>query len=119
MCGFLVYKSKSLKKEKINSEKFNSALSLIKHRGPDVETKIIKKSINTLIGFQRLEIRDKEFGLQPMEDKKNQLLLSFNGEVFNDNSLRSELEKIGYKFKSKNSDTEVILHGYKEWGSKV
>jgi len=119
MCGFLVYKSENLKKDKINSKSFNSALSLIKHRGPDAETKIIKKSINTLIGFQRLEIRDKDFGLQPMEDKKNHLLLSFNGEVFNDNSLRSELEKIGYKFKSKNSDTEVILHGYKEWGTKV
>jgi asparagine synthase (glutamine-hydrolysing) len=65
-----------------------------------------------------LAIIDLAGGHQPMSDKEEGVWVIFNGEIYNFKELRSELENCGHRFQTR-SDTEVIVHGYKEWGTKV
>jgi len=70
------------------------------------------------LGHTRLSIIDlSDKGNQPMHDTANEITITYNGEIYNHLELRKALEKRGYKFKS-NTDTEVILYSYKEWGLK-
>src|SRR5271157_5844930 len=91
------------------------ARSLI-HRGPDDEGYFIAGPIG--LGFRRLSIIDLAGGHQPMSDADEAVWVAFNGEIYNFLELRSELEAYGHHFRTK-SDTEVIVHGYKQWGTKV
>src|SRR4029453_319511 len=70
------------------------------------------------LGFRRLSIIDLAGGDQPMSDVQETIWVVFNGEIYNFKELRAELESIGYRFRT-NSDTEVIIYGYKEWGTEV
>lgn len=88
----------------------------IKHRGPDAEGVYIDRSAS--LGHRRLSILDlSENGKQPMyyNNKGREAIIVFNGEIYNFLDIRKELEQKGYKFKS-NSDTEVILASYLEYG---
>lgn len=86
----------------------------IKHRGPDGEGIYLDKKIS--LGHVRLSIIDlSEMGSQPMGDREGDLIIVFNGEIYNYIALRKILEKKGYVFKSR-TDTEVILYAYREWG---
>ena len=86
------------------------------HRGPDDEGCFISGPIG--LGFRRLSIIDLAGGHQPMSDADGAVWVTFNGEIYNFLELRSELEAYGHHFRTK-SDTEVIVHGYKQWGTKV
>ncbi len=89
----------------------------ISHRGPDAEGYFIDNGIS--LGHRRLSIIDlSKKGNQPMFNEENNLAIVFNGEIYNFRALKKELEKKGYKFKS-DSDTEVIIHGYAEYGEKI
>ena len=88
----------------------------IVHRGPDDEGYYIKGPIG--LGFRRLSIIDLGGGHQPMSDREETVWVVFNGEIYNFLEVRSELEDHGHVFRT-NSDTEVIVHGYKQWGDKV
>lgn len=117
----------------------------IQHRGPDDEgfwllnknggksfsgidsTEKIKSNFPILevaksqlaLGFRRLSIVDlSENGHQPMTSKGENLIITFNGEIYNFKELRSQLEGLNYQFKS-NSDTEVLLKSYDEWGTRM
>jgi asparagine synthase (glutamine-hydrolysing) len=71
-----------------------------------------------ILGFRRLSILDiSEKGHQPMSDKQGRYWIVFNGEIYNYQSLRDELTSLGYRFYS-NTDTEVVLKSYKQWGEK-
>jgi asparagine synthase (glutamine-hydrolysing) len=70
------------------------------------------------LGFRRLSIIDLAGGHQPMSDAEKTVWVIFNGEIYNFKELRSELQSKGHQFKT-NCDTEVIVHGYKEWGTRV
>ncbi len=84
-----------------------------KHRGPDQTALFSDAHIS--LGFNRLSIIDlSERGNQPMWDEREELVIVFNGEIYNFKELRSVLEK-KYAFRSQ-SDTEVILYAYREWG---
>ncbi|MEZ5358248.1 MAG: asparagine synthase (glutamine-hydrolyzing) [Candidatus Zixiibacteriota bacterium] len=85
----------------------------LKHRGPD-EFGAYFDNVCAL-GQARLSIIDLSGGSQPMCNEDGNVWISFNGEIFNYIELRPELEKCGHKFKTQ-SDTEVIIHGYEEWG---
>jgi asparagine synthase (glutamine-hydrolysing) len=85
----------------------------IAHRGPDDEGFYISGSIG--LGFRRLSIIDLEGGHQPMSDSQETVWVVFNGEIYNHKELRQELGALGHRFRT-NSDTEVLVHGYKEWG---
>ncbi|OAI58048.1 asparagine synthetase B, partial [Verrucomicrobiaceae bacterium SCGC AG-212-N21] len=88
----------------------------IAHRGPDDEGYFFDGTLG--LGFRRLSIIDLGGGHQPMSDAEESVWVVFNGEIYNFKELRSELEGRGHQFRT-NSDTEVIVHGYKEWGTKV
>jgi asparagine synthase (glutamine-hydrolysing) len=88
----------------------------IAHRGPDDEGFFIAGPVG--LGFRRLSIIDLAGGHQPMSDAEETVWVIFNGEIYNYKELRRELQSKGHRFKT-NSDTEVIVHGYKEWGTRV
>ncbi len=93
----------------------NRMLTRIHHRGPD-ECGIYKNG-NTGFGSVRLSIIDLEGGHQPMPNEDLNLWIVYNGEIFNYIELREELEKKGHKFRTQ-SDTEVIVHLFEEYGEK-
>jgi asparagine synthase (glutamine-hydrolysing) len=88
----------------------------IAHRGPDDEGYFFSGPLG--LGFRRLSIIDLAGGHQPMFDAQQTVCIIFNGEIYNYKELRQELKKCGHCFRT-NSDTEVIIHGYKEWGTDV
>ncbi len=88
----------------------------IAHRGPDDEGYYIAGPLG--LGFRRLSIIDLAGGHQPMSDQEESVWVVFNGEIYNFQELRRELEAFGHVFRT-NSDTEVIVHGYKRWGDEV
>lgn len=114
MCGICgIYNSNSKKRiEEVFLKKMTRILS---HRGPDDEGFYIKENIG--LGNRRLSIIDLSLaGHQPMTNEDGTLWITYNGEIYNFVELRKELEKFGHIFKS-NSDTEVILHAFEEWGT--
>src|SRR5438477_7712022 len=88
----------------------------IAHRGPDDEGFFIAGPVG--LGFRRLSIIDLAGGHQPMSDVEETVWIIFNGEIYNYKELRAELQSKGHQFRT-NSDTEVLIHGYKEWGTDV
>jgi asparagine synthase (glutamine-hydrolysing) len=86
------------------------------HRGPDDEGYHIAGPLG--FGFRRLSIIDLAGGHQPMSDREESVWVVFNGEIYNFLELRRELEAYGHVFQNR-SDTEVIVHGYKQWGDDV
>src|SRR5688572_180191 len=91
----------------------------IHHRGPDDGgSEIIKTSEATIgLGFRRLSIIDlSALGGQPMKSEDNSFIVAFNGEIYNYQEIRKELQGLGFTFKS-NSDTEVILRSFQQWGT--
>src|SRR5688572_30112811 len=88
----------------------------ITHRGPDDEGFHLDGPLG--LGFRRLSIIDLAGGHQPMSDREESVWVIFNGEIYNFPELKRELESDGYIFRTQ-SDTEVIVHGYKKWGTDV
>jgi asparagine synthase (glutamine-hydrolysing) len=88
----------------------------IAHRGPDDEGYLTAGPVG--LGFRRLSIIDLAGGHQPMADEAGTVFVVFNGEIYNFKELRAELEGRGHRFRTR-SDTEVIVLGYKEWGTGV
>ncbi|MCF6212482.1 MAG: asparagine synthase (glutamine-hydrolyzing) [Flavobacteriaceae bacterium] len=88
----------------------------VAHRGPDGYGFWTHNNIG--FGHRRLSIIDLKAGNQPMQAFDNKLSITFNGEIYNYLDLKKELQKRGYAFKT-NSDTEVILVGYKHWGKAI
>ena len=86
------------------------------HRGPDDEGQFIAGPLG--FGFRRLSIIDLAGGHQPMSDHEESVWVVFNGEIYNFLELRRELQGYGHVFRT-NYDTEVIIHGYKQWGDEV
>jgi len=88
----------------------------IAHRGPDDDGYFIAGPLG--LGFRRLSIIDLAGGHQPMSDQEESVWVIFNGEIYNFPELKRELQSLGYVFRT-NSDTEVIIHGYRQWGDEV
>lgn len=88
----------------------------IAHRGPDDDGFYFEGPLG--LGFRRLSIIDLQGGHQPMSDPEESVWVVFNGEIYNFPELKQELEGYGHKFRTR-SDTEVIVHGYKQWGVDV
>jgi len=86
------------------------------HRGPDDEGYFIAGQLG--LGFRRLSIIDLAGGHQPMSDQEESVWVVFNGEIYNFPEIKRELQSRGHVFRT-NSDTEVIIHGYKQWGDEV
>lgn len=109
MCGISGFNWK-------DEEKIRGMSSCISYRGPDADGVFVDDRVS--FGHNRLSVIDLSSGAnQPMQDNSGELIIVFNGEIYNFLELRRELEK-DYVFKTK-SDTEVILAGYRKWGRGV
>lgn len=86
----------------------------ITHRGPDEQGAIVRDA--AALGMRRLSIIDLKSGQQPIFDCSGNLAVVFNGEIYNYQSLKKDLESRGHRFKT-NSDTETIVHAYEEFGA--
>src|SRR5687767_13039692 len=94
-------------------------LSSLAHRGPDDAGIWLDADAGIVLGHRRLSVIDPSpLGHQPMVSADGQLAVVFNGEIYNFPELRRELLGRGVRFAS-NSDTEVLLYGYREWGERV
>ena len=89
------------------------------HRGPDDEGFFHHQPTNTWLGHRRLSIIDLSRGTQPMASPDGRHVIVFNGEIYNHQNLRTELETLGHAFQTSHSDTETILVGYAAWGPDV
>lgn len=87
----------------------------IAHRGPD-GVGLLRRD-NVALGHRRLAIIDPELGHQPMSSGDETLWLTYNGEMYNYLELKEELRRKGHEFVT-NSDTEVVIHAYQEWGAE-
>jgi len=110
ICGIVDFKGRKISKESIKIMT-NSMV----HRGPDDEGYLISDNVG--IGMRRLSIIDLEKGQQPISNEDDSISIVLNGEIYNHIELRKELLKKGHVFKT-NSDTEVIVHLYEEYGYK-
>jgi asparagine synthase (glutamine-hydrolysing) len=115
MCG-IAGQFNFLRREPVERETIMRMARSIAHRGPDDEGYFISGPVG--LGFRRLSIIDLAGGHQPMSDGEETVWVIFNGEIYNYRELRAELQGKGHQFRT-NSDTEVIIHGYKEWGTDV
>jgi asparagine synthase (glutamine-hydrolysing) len=89
---------------------------VIAHRGPDGSGRHLEKGL--ALGHRRLAIVDRAGGAQPMRTADQQLTLAFNGEIYNFQALRTELEAEGVPFRT-DGDTEVLLQGWRRWGERL
>ena len=112
MCGICGFTGK-LDKQK---EVIGRMAEVITHRGPDSDGYYTDHNI--AMGFRRLSIIDLDGGSQPIYNHDKSMVLTFNGEIYNYKILRKELIDLGYEFYTE-TDSEVILHGFEEWGEKV
>src|SRR5215467_5762229 len=115
MCGIFGQIGSSPANEKCGDE--------LRHRGPDDggQKYFALLQSTVLVGLQhrRLSIIDlSSAGHQPMCNEDESVWITFNGEIYNFQELRAELVAAGHQFRS-NSDTEVIIHGYEQWGNDV
>jgi asparagine synthase (glutamine-hydrolysing) len=105
-------------KKQLSKESLSDSNKVLSHRGPDNGKEEIYHHPNATIGFghRRLSILDlSECGSQPMHSDDGNISIILNGEIYNFNEIKKELEKLGYTFHS-TSDTEVIIKAYEQWG---
>ena len=113
MCGIAGFAGGG---ERADLERMIEALA---HRGPDGEGSWVDDRAGVYLGHRRLSIVDLASGAQPMTTADERLVVTFNGEIYNHAELRPELERLGHRFKTDHSDTEVLLHGYRQWGADL
>lgn len=115
MCGIVGFVDQLGKDEK--KKTITDMMNAIIHRGPDSSGKYVDDSI--AIGFRRLSIIDiSNEGNQPIYNEDSSKLITFNGEIYNYKELKKDLIAKGHTFTTK-TDTEIILHGYEEYGKDV
>src|SRR3990172_6782185 len=104
----------NLNKKRVDKNTLVKMAKTLSHRGPDDEGYFIEKNI--ALGHRRLSIIDlSKAGHQPMA--RENLVIVFNGEIYNYIEIKEELKNRGYRFKTQ-TDTEVILASYQEWGEE-
>lgn len=112
MCGFVGFTNNIPNTKEV----LESMKEAIRHRGPDSDGDYIDSQV--ALGFRRLSIIDLSMGSQPLFNEDGSMVLIFNGEIYNYQSLRDELLKKGHSF-STSTDSEVLIHGYEEWGTDL
>lgn len=110
MCGIVGFTGAK------NSKILNTMMDSIFHRGPD-DGALLENDFFS-VGFRRLSIIDLSKNIYPIYNEDKTLAVFLNGEIYNYQVLKVELEALGHHFKTA-SDTEVIVHGYEEWGKNV
>ena len=88
----------------------------LSHRGPDARGTWVDVEKTVFLGHRRLSIVDLATGQQPMISVDENIVIIFNGEIYNHEDLRTELVKKGHSFKTDHSDTETLINSYIQWG---
>lgn len=114
MCGFVGFLGGG--ETQRDAGVLRSMTDAIRHRGPDDADYYQDGQIS--MGFRRLSIIDLDGGRQPILNENGSKVLLFNGEIYNYQELRPQLQKAGHRFKTA-TDSEVLLHGYEEYGPKL
>ena len=112
ICGIYSYEKRS----PVNKQLISKMCSVMQHRGPD-DTGYLDRSFLQL-GHVRLSIIDLDSGKQPLSNETGRVNVVFNGEIYNYKDIRESLEQKGHIFKTM-SDTEVLVHGYEEYGKGI
>ncbi len=112
MCGFCGFTGNVENKEQVIENMMNKII----YRGPDSAGTHVDDDV--ALGFRRLSIIDLADGTQPIYNEDGTKVIVFNGEIYNYQGIRDDLIKKGHIFKTK-TDTEVILHGYEEYGPDI
>ncbi|MDP4121109.1 MAG: asparagine synthase (glutamine-hydrolyzing) [Bacillota bacterium] len=112
MCGICGFTGEIINRSDI----IKNMTDVITHRGPDSSGFFEDESIS--MGFRRLSIIDLNAGHQPIYNEDKTLVLTFNGEIYNYQDLRSELLDAGHVFYTQ-SDSEVLIHGFEQWGESM
>ncbi len=113
MCGIVGFTNTIDNAETVLEE----MMDRIRHRGPDAEGKYVDNSV--ALGHRRLSIIDvSSQGDQPIFNEDGSCVIVFNGEIYNYQSIRQKLTAAGHVFRT-NTDTEVLIHGYEEYGEKM
>ncbi|MBR5682630.1 MAG: asparagine synthase (glutamine-hydrolyzing) [Ruminococcus sp.] len=113
MCGIVGFTNNISNSDEV----LGKMMDRIKHRGPDAYGKYIDEDI--ALGHRRLSIIDvSSSGDQPIFNEDDSLVIVFNGEIYNYKTIRETLIEKGHKFRT-NTDTEVLIHGYEEFGEKL
>jgi asparagine synthase (glutamine-hydrolysing) len=99
-----------------NQDAIRRMTRVIAHRGPDGEGFLHDPDTAVHLGHRRLAIIDPAGGAQPLFNEDGKVAVIFNGEIFNHLELRAALIAAGHRFHTDHSDTEVLVHGYEEWG---
>src|SRR5256886_3257627 len=115
MCG-ICGQFNFIRHEPVDRDAVRRMAQTMVHRGPDDDGYYFDGAVG--LGFRRLSIIDLAGGHQPMSDAGEKVWVVLNGEIYNFKELRAQLEQRGHTFRTR-SDTEVIIHGYKEWGKEV
>jgi len=110
MCGIVGFVDQNIAEKK---PVLKEMMETIRHRGPNSSGAIIDGDF--AIGFRRLSIIDVDKGMQPIYNKDSSKAVIFNGEIYNYQELREKLLAAGHIFRTE-TDTEVLLHGFEEWG---
>ncbi|NLJ42866.1 MAG: asparagine synthase (glutamine-hydrolyzing) [Bacteroidales bacterium] len=109
ICGIINFKNETVQEAPVRK-----MMQIMKHRGPDDEGIFLEENVG--LGFVRLSIIDlSPAGHQPMSSHDERYVIVYNGEIYNYIELRNDLKSLGHSFKT-NSDTEVLLASYIEWG---
>lgn len=114
MCGIIGWKSNT---QRVNENIIRKMADAIAHRGPDGEGFYYSNDGSLCLAHKRLAIIDPKNGHQPMKSLDEELVITFNGAIYNFLELRRELVSLGHPIKSY-SDTEVLIYAYKQWGEK-
>lgn len=109
MCGFVGCWSDA------NAEAVAPLAPLLRHRGPDGEGLYVAPDAQVAFAHLRLAIVDLRTGDQPMSNEDGTVWIAFNGEIYNHQELRRDLERAGHHYRT-TSDTETLLHAYEEYG---
>lgn len=112
MCGICGFTGQIIDRD----QTIQNMTEVITHRGPD-DSGFYKDDFISM-GFRRLSIIDLGAGHQPIFNEDKTLVINFNGEIYNYQEIRKELLQLGHAFTTQ-SDTEVILHGFEQWGEKI
>jgi asparagine synthase (glutamine-hydrolysing) len=116
MCGICGVFGLGRSPAPVDPSRLDRMTDAMRHRGPDDRGVFIDSSLG--LGMRRLSIIDLACGRQPMHGEDKRVWVVFNGEIYNFAELRSQLVNSGHRFATA-ADTEVIVHGYEEWGSGV
>jgi asparagine synthase (glutamine-hydrolysing) len=119
MCGIVGWLSTSAA-QPVDPDVLARMRDTMVHRGPDGEGLWLSPQRDMGLAFRRLAIVDlSTTANQPMTNEDGSIQVIFNGEIYNHLALRRELVEKGHRFRTDHSDTEVIVHGFEEWGPGV